>query len=108
MPKVHTLRDVKICDTFWKRFRGLMFSRRRTVLLVFDRDGRHAIHMLFVFFSIAVVWLDAEGRVVEAHKAAPFSPLHRPREKAGRILEIPARADPGIEVGDRIVLKASY
>lgn len=108
MPKVHTLRDVKICDTFWKRFRGLMFSRRRTVLLAFDRDGRHAVHMLFVFFPITVVWLDGGGRVVETRKASPFSLLHRPGEKAGRILEIPAHVDPGIEAGDRILLEASY
>ena len=108
MPKVHTLRDVKICDTFWKRFRGLMFSHRRTVLLVFDRAGRHAIHMFFVFFPITVVWLDAGGRVVEAHKASPFSPLHRPREKAERILEIPAHGGLGIEVGDRIIIETSY
>jgi len=82
-----------------------MFSRRRTILLAFDRDGRHAVHMFFVFFPITVVWLDAGGRVVDLCRAMPFSPLHRPRERARRILEIPGRADPGIEVGDRVLIE---
>ena len=106
-PMTHHFRDVQVCDTFFSRFRGLMFSPRRTVLLAFERDGRHSIHMLFVFFPIVAVWLDAEDRVVHVSKAAPFSPLHRPRGKARKILEIPAEKAPSIEPGDQVLVEGT-
>jgi len=56
-----------------------------------DRESRTgaAIHMMFVFFSIGVVWLDADGRVVDTCLARPFQMLRAPREPARDVLEGP-------------------
>ena len=79
-------RSVVRCDTFWKRGRGLMFRSQRAVaddrvyLFVERRESvaQTAIHMLFVFFPIAVVWLDRDKRVVDTVLAKPFRPYYAP------------------------------
>jgi uncharacterized membrane protein (UPF0127 family) len=83
------------CDTFWKRGRGLMFRRRsevedgRVYLFVEGRESvaQTAIHMLFVFFPIAVVWLDAGQRVVDKSLARPFRPYYAPCRPAQYYVE---------------------
>jgi uncharacterized membrane protein (UPF0127 family) len=46
-----------------------------------------AIHMPFVFFPIAVVWLDRDDRVVDKVLARPFRPYYAPRRPARYCLE---------------------
>jgi hypothetical protein len=83
-------REIVRCDTFWKRGRGLMFRSSRAVaedrvfLFVEARESlaRTAIHMLFVFFPIAVVWLDGDKQVVDQALARPFRPYYAPQRAA--------------------------
>jgi uncharacterized membrane protein (UPF0127 family) len=83
------------CDTFWKRARGLMFrasdavAEERVYLFVERRESvaQTAIHMLFVFFPIGVVWLDREKRVVDKALARPFRPYYAPQRPAQYYLE---------------------
>jgi uncharacterized membrane protein (UPF0127 family) len=85
--------SVEICDTFWKRGRGLMF--RRTLAdddaLLFthhvESTSATTIHMFFVFFDIGVIWLDAQKRVVDAKLARPFRPYYAPRRPAQYFIE---------------------
>jgi len=70
-----------------------MFRRRlgEGEALLFD-EGREssmgvAIHMFFVFFPIAVVWLDAAGRVVDTRLARPFRPYYAPARPARYFIE---------------------
>jgi hypothetical protein len=100
----HTVR----CDTFWKRGRGLMFRRRiepdEGYLFVEGRESvaQTTIHMLFVFFPIAVIWLDGERRVVDKVLARPFRPLYAPRAPAQYYLEgDPALLD-RVEIGHEL------
>jgi len=94
------------CASFLCRLRGLTFRRRlgrdEALLLVGGREGRveAAIHMLFVFFPIAVVWLDEEGRVVDRCLARPFRPLYVPRAAARDVLEGPPALLERIALGD--------
>ena len=98
------------CDTFWKRGRGLMLRGRRAVadgqvyLFVEGRESiaRAAIHMLFVFFPIAVVWLDGERRVVDSALALPFRPYYAPRKPAQYYIEGHPSLLERVRVGDRI------
>ncbi len=102
-------RGVVRCDTFWKRGRGLMFRRRRAVadtvyLFIEKRESvtAAAIHMFFVFFPIAVIWLDAEKRVVDRKLARPFRPYYAPQKAARYFLEgAPALLD-RVSVGDQL------
>jgi uncharacterized membrane protein (UPF0127 family) len=98
------------CDTFWKRGRGLMFRHRsvvedgRVFLFVEGRESvaQMAIHMFFVFFPIAVVWLDAERRVVGKALARPFRPYYAPRRPAQYYLEGPPSLLDRVRAGDEL------
>jgi uncharacterized membrane protein (UPF0127 family) len=59
-----------------------------------------AIHMLFVFFPIAAIWLDRTGRVVDVVLARPFRPFYAPRAPARDILEGPPELLAEVSVGD--------
>jgi uncharacterized membrane protein (UPF0127 family) len=98
------------CDTFWKRGCGLMFRGRRAVagdqvyLFVEGAESvaRATIHMLFVFFPIAVVWLDGERRVVDKALARPFRPYYAPRQAAQYYIEGHPSLLERVRVGDRL------
>jgi len=103
-------RSVVRCDTFWKRGRGLMFRGRRALadgqVYLFvegcESVARAAIHMFFVFFPIAVVWLDGERRVVDKALARPFRPYYAPRKPAQYYVEGHPSLLERVRVGDRL------
>ncbi|MGB9776988.1 MAG: DUF192 domain-containing protein [Anaerolineae bacterium] len=94
------------CASFLCRLRGLTFRRRlrpgEALLLAGARENRAetAIHMLFVFFPIAAIWLDRTGRVVDAVLARPFRPFYAPRAPARDVLEGPPELLREVSVGD--------
>jgi hypothetical protein len=99
---------VKYCATFSCRLRGLMFRPSLHpddgLLLVEESDSRinAAIHMLFVPFDLAVIWINSDMVVVDKVLAHPWQPVYTPRQAARYILEIhPARFDQ-YEIGDRV------
>jgi len=80
----------EFCRTLFSNFRGLMFSKRRNLVLVLKEESRinAAIHMFFVFFSIDVYWLDKNYNLVDYRKKVmPFS-VAMPKKKAKYIVEI--------------------
>jgi uncharacterized membrane protein (UPF0127 family) len=74
------------------------------ILLVGSRESRAdaAIHMFFVFFSIAVIWLDKNGKIVDTMLARPFRPFYAPRAPAHDVLEGPPSLLERVEIGDRV------
>ncbi len=103
---------VRRCASFASRLRGLTFRRTldddEGLLLVGKRESRAdtAIHMFFVFFSIAAIWLDANGRVVDAQLARPFRPLYVPRAPAQDVLEGPPAMLEQVRIGDTLHFEA--
>lgn len=99
---------VRVCDSFLCRLRGLTFRRclgeDEGLLLVGRRESRAdtAIHMFFVFFPIAAVWLDNERCVVDARLASPFHPLYVPQAPAKDVLEGPPSLLERVRMGDRL------
>lgn len=85
---------LRLCRSLGCRGRGLMFRRPlkedEGLLFVFPRPGRWktAIHMFFVFFPIAAVWLDEAGRIVHAVEAHPFR-IYVPPAPARYLIEGP-------------------
>lgn len=82
--------DLLFCNTFFSKFRGLMFSRRKNLVLVLKKESRFnaAIHMFFVFFPIDVYWLDKDKNIVDFKKRVlPFT-IAVPKKKAKYIVEI--------------------
>ncbi len=99
--------QVRIADSQWKRFLGLMFEKKEnhTYGLVFDfgRLSRRSasVHMLFVFFPIDLVFLDESKRVVDIKRGfQPFSLNYTPKEKSRFLIELPAEGAKGISVLD--------
>jgi uncharacterized membrane protein (UPF0127 family) len=99
---------VKYCDTFPCRLRGLMFRQRLApeegLLLVEQSDSRinAAIHMLFVRFDLAVIWINSEMVVVDKVLARSWQPVYTPRQAARYILEIHPSRFEEYQIGDRV------
>jgi uncharacterized membrane protein (UPF0127 family) len=110
----HPLKEpisVGICDTFLSRLRGFMFQRGVSVKegLVIIQPGESrldaAIHMFFVNFDLAVIWLDRNDIVVDKCLARRWRPFYMPARRAMKILEIhPNRLDEFV-TGDQVSLK---
>jgi uncharacterized membrane protein (UPF0127 family) len=74
-----------------------MFSRRRSVVenaLVFEFDwpGRQSLHMFFVFYTIDVLFLDENKRVVDVKRGfKPFT-VYNSRVVSRYVIELPGGA----------------
>ena len=99
---------VRVCRTFWSRFRGLMFhppfGQQGGILLVGKRDSRSdsAIHMFFMRMDLAVIWIDSEYRVVDVQLARRWRPVYTPAAPARYILEVAPTWLDGFQVGDQL------
>jgi uncharacterized membrane protein (UPF0127 family) len=100
------LARAKWCASFWCHFRGLQLVPRlpenQGLLFVTKIEGRThtAIHMFFMFFSIAVVWLDASGAVVDKRLAKPWRPAYAPSKPAQYYIEANPNLLDRVEIGD--------
>jgi uncharacterized membrane protein (UPF0127 family) len=96
------------CDSFLCRLRGLTFRRRLdlqdSLILVEGTESvtGSSIHMFFVFFPIAAIWIDGAGRVVDSQLARPFRPLYVPQAPARYILEGPPSLLDVFHRGDKV------
>jgi uncharacterized membrane protein (UPF0127 family) len=96
------------CDSFLCRLRGLMFRSNLAsgegLLLVEARNSRldSAIHMLFVFMDLAVIWINSENIVVDIVLARAWHPVYAPRQPAKYILEIHPDRLAEFKIGDRV------
>ncbi|GAB4449348.1 MAG: hypothetical protein Kow00120_19570 [Anaerolineae bacterium] len=106
------LERVRWCNSFWCRFRGLMMHRplapEEGLLIVFSGESATgaSIHMFFMRFAIAAVWLDREFRVVHTALARPWRPYYAPPTPARYVLEAPPAVLERVAVGDRFVFEA--
>jgi uncharacterized membrane protein (UPF0127 family) len=97
------------CQNFWCHFRGLMLRRNlpegEGLLFAFGRANRSdaSIHMFFVFFAIAAVWLDDDGRVVDAKLARPWRPYYVPAKPARYLIEARPSLLERVKVGQQLV-----
>ena len=102
------LLNVRRCSSFLCRLRGLTFRRAigddEGILLMGTRESHAnaAIHMFFVFFPIAVIWLDKNGKIVDTTLARPFRPFYAPSAPARDVLEGPPSLLENVKTGDRI------
>jgi hypothetical protein len=93
------------CSSFACKLRGL--SLRRPIpagtglVLVEGREGRWttAIHMFGMLFALGVVWLDAQGTVVDARRAEPWR-VYVPRAAARFTVEALPEILEHVAVGD--------
>jgi uncharacterized membrane protein (UPF0127 family) len=104
------LARVRWCKSFFCRLRGLMFRRSlppdEGLLLVEGKASIAAtsIHMFFVFFPIAAIWLDDSFRVVDAKLAKPFRPFYAARAPARYVLEATPDLLDRVAIGDQLYI----
>jgi uncharacterized membrane protein (UPF0127 family) len=102
------LRRVKWCATFGSKLRGLMFRRSidpdEGLVLVEARASIAAtsIHMFFVLFHIAAIWLDDDCRVVHKVLAKSWRPFYASPHPARYVLEGPPALLDQIAIGETL------
>lgn len=100
------------CESRLCRLRGFMFRRRllpeEALLLVHPEEGilASSIHMLFVFTSLAALWINERGLVTSAQLAKPWRPYYASPEPARYVLEGTPDLLERIAVGDRVRIVA--
>ena len=74
------------------------------LLLVQARDSLFdaGIHMLFVNFDLAVVWINAHGVVVDVRLARAWKPAYVPQRPARYVLEMHASRLAEFQIGDQV------
>jgi uncharacterized membrane protein (UPF0127 family) len=102
---------IKYCDSFLTQLRGFTFRRdlgqEDGLVLVGKRDSRvdSSIHMFFVSFDLAVIWINAEMQVVDRVLARSWKPAYFSKLPAKYVLEVhPDRWDE-FQLGDRVQFK---
>ena len=96
------------CNSFICQLRGLMFRRAlepdEGLLLVGKRENRSesAIHMLFMFIDLAVVWINTAHQVVDVKYARRWRLMYAPQFPAKYVLELPADRFEEFQIGDQL------
>jgi len=91
-----------ICEDIWSQARGLMFSKKKTLVFDFGREKKTPLHNWFVFFDLYVYYLDEDQTVVESGFMKPFG-WYNPKKDARYIIESPI--DLGASVGTRLQIR---
>ncbi|HLC46860.1 MAG TPA: DUF192 domain-containing protein [Candidatus Nanoarchaeia archaeon] len=95
----------RFCASVWSKALGLMFSRRKPglgLIFIFRRPIKAALHMLFVFYSLDVLFLDANRRIIEIKQDfRPFS-FYTPEKAAVFVIELTAGKAARCRIGDRL------
>ena len=100
------LERARLCISFWCHFRGLQLvpglPDNQGLLFVTGNESRagSTIHMFFMLFSIGVVWLDANGAVVDKKLAKPWRPAYAPQKPAQYYIEANPTILDRVQIGD--------
>jgi uncharacterized membrane protein (UPF0127 family) len=94
------------CDTFAAKLRGFTFARTLPagLVLVEGKESRisTAIHMLFVFFDLGVLWVNEAGEVVDKVLARPWRLSYASQAPARYVVEAHPDVLQKVAVGDRV------
>ena len=102
------LQQVKWCATFGSKLRGLMFRRAidadEGLVLAETRSSiaTTSIHMFFVPFDIAAIWLDENFQVVHKALAKSWRPYYASPKAARYVLEGPPALLDCITIGETL------
>lgn len=104
--------EIKQATSFWKRLLGYMFSKEiqpySGILLSIKNESRldSAIHMIFMNFDLAVIWLDKNLTVVDLCLAKKWRPFYFPAKPAKYVLETHPCHLKNFQLGDRLMLQS--
>ncbi|GAB4475104.1 MAG: hypothetical protein Kow0088_11670 [Anaerolineales bacterium] len=99
---------LKVCRTFSSRLRGFLFSSSPTpelgLLFWYSHPSRFdtAIHMIGVPFSLAVIWLDDNRKVIDKRIAQPWQFAIIPKSAAQYVIECHPQRECEFVIGEII------
>jgi uncharacterized protein len=100
------------CESFLCRLRGLMFRRAlgmyEGLLMVQTKSSRvdAAIHMFFMNFDIATIWLDEDLRVVDSQLCRRWRPAYVPAAAARYVLETHVLRKDDFRADDQLLMES--
>ncbi len=103
------LSDALLCDSFWRRLRGLLAcppeDLGRGALFICHAEGRlvASVHTLGLRRCIGLVWLDARRVVVDLRVAPPWQLPFSPSAPAMYCLEGEPAITERLRPGDQLV-----
>ena len=84
--------EIRHCKSIFSKARGLMFTRKnpnRSVVFYFSKPAYSPLHMYGVFYSIDVIFLGENKKIIEIKENfKPFT-FYNPKSKANYIIELP-------------------
>jgi uncharacterized membrane protein (UPF0127 family) len=101
------------CTSFLCQLRGLTFRRTLPpnwgLLLVQQKESRidAAIHMLMMWIDLAVVWINAQNKVVDVRPAYRWKSVIIPQAPAKYVLELPLERLSDFQIGDEIEINSA-
>lgn len=96
------------CNGFFSRLAGLMFRKSispdRGIVLSYPHSNRvdSSIHMFFMNFDIAVIWVDETNTVVDTVLAKKWKPFYAPARPACRVIETHPNRLADYHLNDRV------
>jgi uncharacterized membrane protein (UPF0127 family) len=101
----------KVCQDFFSRFLGLMFRKNLGINegILIDQGSlsrvNSAIHMLFMRFDIAVIWLNNDFHIVDKVLGKKWYPFYIPKKPARYVLETHPDAINHFAIGEHLEIK---
>ena len=102
------LKSARWCSSSLCRLRGLRFRAPlqpgEGLILANKRDSvaTSSIHMFFVSFPIAAIWINGEGQVTHTALAKPWRPYYNSPTPARYVLETTPDFLEKISIGDQL------
>lgn len=102
------LYSARWCNSRLCRLRGLQFRTRlgsgEALILAKKTDSiaSSSIHMLFVFFPIAAVWVNTQGKVTSAQLAKPWRLYYASPEPASYVIETTPEFLNKVSIGNEV------
>ncbi|MBS3118660.1 DUF192 domain-containing protein [Candidatus Woesearchaeota archaeon] len=90
----------KFCYGLFSQLKGLMFSKRKNLVFIFDRERNVSLHNWFVFFPIDVLFLDKEKRIIEIKIGLRPFEFYFAKKKAKYLVELGEQKSGLCQIGD--------
>lgn len=81
-------KNERMCSSLWSQMRGLMFRARQNLIMVFAEEQKIQLHNCFVFYTIELVFLNKNKKVIEIKPTfKPFT-FYNSKHKAKYLVEL--------------------
>lgn len=96
--------SIEECDTFWKRFKGFMFKRKKII------SGKrfpkcNSIHTFFMFQNIDVIMTDQNNQIIKIYPNLKKRRIILPKKYVYYTYELPLGTYKYYQIGDYLKIE---